>query len=120
MGPALTVTQDLKLKTTRPLPGDLAELALLDIDDVCNAVCMSRSWWHDEVRAGRAPAPLHFGPRCSRWTAAVIRQYLIQRAAQPQAEAAELVKARATKASAAAQAKRMATRAAAIAEGASA
>ena len=81
---------------------------------------MSRSWWHDEVRAGRAPAPLHFGPRCSRWTAAVIRQYLIQRAAQPQAEAAELVKARATKASAAAQAKRKATRAAAIVEGVSA
>ena len=115
----MTNLQELKPKTTRPLPGDLAELALLDIDDVCNAVCMSRSWWHDEVRAGRAPAPLHFGPRCSRWTAAVIRQYLIQRAAQPQAEAAELVKARATKASAAAQAKRKATRAAAIVEGVS-
>ena len=99
--------------TARPLPADLADVALLDIKDVCAVVRMSPSWWHDEVRAGRAPQPLRYGPRCTRWTAASIRNYLIERAAQPQPQAAELVTTRAKKASAAAQAKRSASVAAA-------
>ena len=90
----------------RPLPADLAAVALLDISDVCAAVRMSASWVHDEVRARRFPQPLRYGPRCTRWTAASVRQYLIDRAAQPQAEAAELVTARAKKASDAARTKR--------------
>lgn len=90
----------------RPLPADLADVALLDINDVCTALRMSASWVHDEVRGKRFPQPLRYGPRCTRWTAASIRQYLIERAAQPQAEAAEFVKARAKKASDAARAKR--------------
>lgn len=90
----------------RPLPADLADVALLDISDVCAAVRMSASWVHDEVRARRFPQPLRYGPRCTRWTAASIRQYLIERAAQPQAEATDLVTARAKKASDAARAKR--------------
>ena len=104
----MTAKTDQK-STVRPLPGDLAEVALLDIRDVCAAVRISASWVHEEVRAGRFPQPLRYGPRCTRWRAADVRQYLIERAAQPQAEATELVRARATKASAAAQAKRAAS-----------
>ena len=106
--PIVTTRTDPK-STTRALPADLADVALLDINDVCAAVRMSASWWHSEVAAGRAPQPLRYGPRCTRWTAASVRQYLIDRAAQPQADAAALVTARAKKASAAAQAKRSAT-----------
>ena len=69
----MTVTTDPK-PTARPLPADLADVALLDIKDVCAAVRMSPSWWHEEVRAGRAPQPLRYGPRCTRWTAASIIQ----------------------------------------------
>ena len=104
----MTTTSDPK-PAARPLPADLADVALLDIKDVCAAVRMSASWWHSEVSSGRAPQPLRYGPRCTRWTAASVRQYLIDRAGQPQAEAAALVTARAKKASAAAQAKRAAT-----------
>lgn len=101
----MTATTDPK-PAARPLPGDLAEVALLDIDDVCAAVRMSASWWHDEVRAGRAPQPLRWGTRCTRWKAADVRDYLIQRQSQPQAEARERVTAKAKRASEAAQAKR--------------
>lgn len=93
-----------------------ADVALLDVNDVCALARMSSSWWHDEVRAGRAPAPLRFGPRCTRWKAADVRAWLIERAAQPQAEAAALVTARAKKASDKA-AENRATRAAAVAAG---
>lgn len=88
------------------LPADVAAVSLLDIRDVCAAVRMSASWVHDAVRARRFPQPLRHGPRCTRWTASSIRQYLIERAAHPQEETAELVTARAKKASDAAQAKR--------------
>lgn len=102
-----TVTAKIERGSSpRPLPADLADVALLDINDVCTALRMSASWVHDEVRGKRFPQPLRYGPRCTRWTAASIRQYLIERAAQPQAEAAEFVKARAKKASDAARAKR--------------
>lgn len=92
----------------RPLPAELIDLAFLDIHDVCGALRMSVSWWYDEVRAGRAPQPLRYGARCTRWRASDIRKYMIDRAAQPQAEDAAKVTARATKASAAAKAKRAA------------
>ena len=99
--PIPTDAQPKRRPTVRPpLPSANADVALTDINDVCALVRMSPSWWHDEVRAGRAPAPLRFGPRCTRWKLADVRAWLIERAAQPQAEAAELVKARAKKASA--------------------
>lgn len=96
----------------RPVPADLADVAFLDINDVCAAVCMSASWWHDEIRAGRAPQPLRYGPRCSRWPAAVIKRYLIERTERAAADkdAGKVASARATKASAAAKAKRAAGR----------
>ena len=75
------------------------------------------SWIHDEVRARRAPQPLRFGPRCTRWRMADVRAYLIARAesAAANTETADLVKARATKASAAARVKRAVKAAAAVA-----
>jgi prophage regulatory protein len=87
------------------IPAALADVAFLDIKDVCAAVRMSTSWVHDEVRAGRFPAPMRFGPRCSRWRSADIRLYLIARAESPAVDAnvAAMVAARAKKASAAAQ-----------------
>ena len=99
-----------------PLPEAHADVALLDVNDVCALVRMSTSWWHDAVREGRAPAPLRFGPRCTRWKLADVRAWLIERTAQPQAEAAALAKARATKASAKA-AENRAARAATVAAG---
>ena len=105
MRPNVTIKTDSK--PPKALPPDLVEVSLLDIGDVCAAVRMSPSWWHYEVRAGRAPQPLRYGPRCTRWRTADVRQYLIERAALPQAQAAELVTARAKKASEAARAKRV-------------
>ena len=121
----MTDTQDLhpgaaekkRRPTVRPpLPEAHSDVALLDINDVCALVRMSASWWHDAVREGLAPAPLRFGPRCTRWKLADVRAWLIERAAQPQAEAAALAKARATKASAKAAENRT-VRAAAVADG---
>ena len=36
---------------------------------------MSVSWWHDEVRAGRAPKPVVQQPRCTRWRLADVREF---------------------------------------------
>ncbi len=95
---------------TPNLPSNLADVALLDIRDVCAAARMSASWIHDEVRARRFPQPMRFGPRCTRWRSADIRAWLIARAAVAQAdtETSAQLTARAKKASDAAQAKRLA------------
>jgi predicted DNA-binding transcriptional regulator AlpA len=104
---ALTLQSKTKSNSARPpLPEAHADVALVDIKDVCALIRMSSSWVHDEVRARRFPQPLRYGPRCTRWTMASIRAWLVERAAQPQGAAAEQVVARAKKASAAAQAKR--------------
>lgn len=91
-------------------PTNLADVAFLDISDVCAAARMSASWIHDEVRSGRFPQPMRFGQRCTRWRSADVRDWLIARAAAAEADTqtAALLKARATKASEAAQAKRRA------------
>ena len=53
--------------TARHLPHLLAEVALID-GKTCAAVGdMSISWWHEEVRSGRAPKPTIRRPRCTRW-----------------------------------------------------
>lgn len=97
------------------LPADLAAVALIDAPTCAAAGTMSVSWWHEEVRAGRAPAPAIQQPRCTRWRMADVRAYWAKRAEQTAADeqAATSVKARATKASAAARAKRTACEAAA-------
>lgn len=99
--------------TTRPngphrSPTDLADVAFLDIRDVCALARMSASWIHDEVRARRFPQPLRFGPRCTRWRSSDIRVWLMARAEAAAADSltAALLTARAKKASDAAQAKR--------------
>lgn len=90
----------------RPVPSELADVAFLDINDVCAAVRMSSSWVQDEVREGRFPQPLRFGARCTRWRAADVRAYLIKRAELPQEGSTALVVSRAKRASEAARAKR--------------
>lgn len=88
----------------------LADVAFLDINDVCAAARMSASWVHDEVRAGRFPQPMRFGPRCTRWRSVDVRNWLVARAAAAaeDTETGAKLKARAKKASDAAQAKRRA------------
>jgi predicted DNA-binding transcriptional regulator AlpA len=90
------------------LPADLAAVALIDAPTCAAAGAMSVSWWHEEVRAGRAPAPVIRKPRCTRWRLTDVRAYWSRSAEQAASDArsAADVKARATKASAAAQAKR--------------
>ena len=102
----------------RPLPADLAAVALIDAPTCAAAGDMSVSWWHDEVRAGRAPAPVIRKPRCTRWRLADVRAYWIDSAEKAAADpqAAARVMAHATRASAKAKASR-AAKAATVAAG---
>lgn len=86
-----------------PLPESHADVALCDIADVKALVRMSDSWIHDQIKARKFPEPVIRLPRCTRWSLAHIRNWLIERAAQPNAEASAMVTARAKKASAAAR-----------------
>jgi predicted DNA-binding transcriptional regulator AlpA len=97
--------------TPQTLPADLAAVALIDAPTCAAAGAMSVSWWHSEVQAGRAPAPVIRKPRCTRWRLADVRAFWAKSAEQAGADtkAAAGVKARATKASAAARAKRTAS-----------
>ena len=97
-----------KTEPSREPPTNLADVAFLDIRDMCAATRMSASWIHEEVRAGRFPQPLRFGPRCTRWRSADVRAWLIARAAKADAdtETGAMMSARAKHASDAAQTKR--------------
>lgn len=90
------------------LPADLAAVALIDAPTCAAAGAMSVSWWHAEVQAGRAPAPVIRKPRCTRWRLADVRAFWAKSVEQAAGDttAAARVKASATKASAAARAKR--------------
>jgi predicted DNA-binding transcriptional regulator AlpA len=103
----VTANTDIK---PQPLPADLAAVALIDAPTCAAAGAMSVSWWHEEVRAGRAPKPAIQQPRCTRWRLVDVARFWADRAGQAAADsqAGAGVKARATKASAAARAKRMA------------
>lgn len=100
---------------SQPLPADLSAVALIDAPTCAAAGAMSVSWWHEEVRTGRAPAPVIRKPRCTRWLLADVRTFWARSAEQAAtgAEVAAGVKARATKASAAARMTRSAALAAA-------
>lgn len=92
------------------LPADMADVALIPAS-ICAAIGgMSLSWWHEEVRAGRAPAPTIRRTRCTRWHAASVREFWRTFASQGEADtqAAALMTAKAKKASAAARDKRAA------------
>ena len=92
----------------RPLPADVADVALIAADTCAAIGDMSVSWWQEEVRSDRAPKPAIQQPRFTRWRLADVRRFWAERAAQAMAdtEAGERMAARAKKASAAAQAKR--------------
>jgi len=104
------------------LPADLASVALIDAPTCAAAGDMSISWWHEEVRAGRAPAPAIRKPRCTRWRLADVSAFWGAFAADAVAdtEVGDRMTARAKKASSkardpAALAKAQATRRARIA-----
>lgn len=87
--------------TIRPLPADLASVALIDAPTCAAAGDMSVSWWHEEVRAGRAPAPAIRKPRCTRWRLADVHTFWGSFAANgaSDTEASERMTARAKHAS---------------------
>ena len=89
------------------LPKLLEDVALIAAPACAAVGSMSVSWWHEEVRAGRAPAAVICQPRCTRWSLTAVRAFWIARAeaAANDTEAAQSVTARAKKASAAARAK---------------
>lgn len=105
---------------TRPaakLPAEVADVALVAVGTCAAIGEVSVSWWHEEVRAGRAPKPAIQQPRFSRWRLADVKAYWAARIAQADAAAGERAAAKARHASAAAQtpqaiAKAQATRAA--------
>ena len=100
-----------------PIPSALSSVALIDAPTCAAAGGMSVSWWHDEVREGRAPAPAVRQPRCTRWRMSDVVAFWQAFATKGAADtrAAALVTAKAKKASAAARVKR-----AAVAQGAAA
>ena len=103
MGPAMTA------KTAPPaIPPALSSVALIDAPTCAAAGGMSVSWWHDEVRTGRAPAPAVRQPRCTRWRLSDVVAFWQAFATKGEADtqAAEQVTAKAKKASAAARVKR--------------
>lgn len=128
MGPTLTATTFPK-PAARPLPADVADVALIAADTCAAIGEVSVSWWHQEVRTDRAPKPAIQQPRFTRWRLADVRRFWAERAAQAagDTEARERMAANAKKASIkarepAAMAKAQATRKARIAarEGAAA
>ena len=121
MGPRVTAKTDPKT-AARPLPADVADVALAAADTCAGIGEMSVSWWHEEVRTGRAPKPVIQQPRCTRWRLADVRRFWADRAAQAadDTEAGDRMAANAKKASVkarepAAVAKAQATRKARIA-----
>lgn len=90
------------------LPSSLEEAALVPAEICAATGGVSGSWWHEEVRAGRAPAPAVRQPRFTRWRLSDVRKFWLDFAARGGADTAgaQAVMANATKASAAAKAKR--------------
>lgn len=82
------------------VPADLADVALADISD-CRAVARAGdSWIYQAVKEQRFPAPVIREHRFTRWLRSDLRQWAIERAAQPLGEGAAKNDARAKKASA--------------------
>ena len=91
-----------------PIPPALMSVALIDAPTCCAAGGMSVSWWLEEVRAERAPAPVVRQPRCTRWRLADVVAFWEAFATKGETEAAEQMTQQAKKASAAARVKRKA------------
>lgn len=94
------------------VPSALEDVALVAAGTCAAIGDVSLSWWHDEVRAGRAPKPAIQQPRFTRWRQADVRRFWVERAAQAAADTAAgaRMSARAKQASLAARAKAKATR----------
>ena len=56
MGPIVTAKTYPK-PAARPLPADVADVALIAADTCAAIGDVSVSWWHEEVRTDRAPKP---------------------------------------------------------------
>lgn len=82
----------------------LMEVALLPAESCAAAGGMSVSWWHEEVRAGRAPAPVIQRPRCTRWRLQDVRKFWAALPSAVDAKTSDVVIAKARRASAAAKA----------------
>jgi len=90
---------------------ELAAVALVDARTSAATGGMSLSWWYEEVKSGRAPAPAIQQVRCTRWRLAQVVQFWTERAAAGMSDAATST-ARAKKASDAARRKKLASAAA--------
>lgn len=80
------------------VPSALADVAWLDIDAVCAATCMGKSWIRAKVAANEFPQPHRLGMRCTRWTVADIREWLVEQSKGTDKTAAVALKARGAKA----------------------
>lgn len=107
MRPAVTTPTETRFSPPLPL-ANVADVALINAKTCAAIGSMSVSWWHDEVRAGRAPAPATRRPRCTRWRVADVRAFW-QRFAETGNDSQQVI-AQATKASKAAKVKREAVR----------
>lgn len=58
-----------------PILPVLTGVALIDAPTAAATGGMSVSWWHEEVRAGRAPAAAVRQPRCTRWRLADVADF---------------------------------------------
>ncbi len=85
----------------------LAEVSLIDATACAAVGSMSISWWHEEVRAGRAPQPAIRKTRCTRWRVSEVRDFWAS-FAEGSADGADKVMEVAKKASTAAKSKRVA------------
>lgn len=51
-------------------------MQLLRLNEVCSKVGVSRATLYRRVREGSLPAPVHVGPRTSRWRLDEIDEYI--------------------------------------------
>ena len=83
-------TRAVRRSTTRlPIPEAHADVILVDMRDICAMARMSKSKYYSLVKAGEAPAPLNYGPRCARWPLLQIRAWLTERIAAGEAAQAK-------------------------------
>lgn len=64
----------------RQMPAELVAVALIDAATSAAGGQMSVSWWYEEVRAGRAPAPVIQQVRCTRWRLVDVARFWSERA----------------------------------------
>jgi hypothetical protein len=86
-----------------PIPPALVDVALIDGPTCAAAGGISLSAWHELVRLKTAPEPVLRMPRCTRWRLLDVRNWLIERASQQDADVATAMTEKARNASAAAR-----------------